>query len=491
MKSFSNSLVSTLAAALLAGCAVGPRYERPEIAVPAGYKEAGQAWKTAEPKDHLPRGPWWEMFGDPVLNGLVAQVEVANQNVRLAYARYTQAQALVQQARAGLLPAVNLSGGTTRGQNATAGGVRTNGPATTDSVSASLGWEADLWGRLRGGVDANTASAEASLADLESSKLSLQAQLVQSYFSLRILDAQIRLFNQTAGDYQKALQLTQNRYTAGVAAKSDVAQAMAQLKSTQAQAIDAGIARAQFEHSIAVLIGKAPAELAIAADGEGAGLAAMLPTIPPGAPAALLERRPDIAAAERRAASASAQIGVARAALFPALTLSASTGFRNSEWAELLTLPNRFWSIGPALAFTLFDGGLKRSQVRQAEAVYDQNVATYRQTVLTAFQDVEDNLVSLRLLADEVLVQDEAVRAAEESLMHALNQYKAGIVSYLNVITAQASALSSRNTALSLLGRRLNSSVGLVKAMGGGFDAKTVAQVELASTTSAVSTSTK
>ena len=397
----------------LAGCATGPAYQRPEVQTTGAYKEAsfdGKLWKAAEPRDHLPRGPWWEMFGDPVLNELAAQVSAGNQNLKLAYAKHAQSQALVQSARAAYFPTFTLGGSETRGQNATAGSVRTTGPTTTDTVQLSANsWELDLWGRLRGGVDANTAAGDAALADIEASRLSLIAQMAQSYFSLRLLDEQIKLLKQTGVDYQKALDLTQNRYVAGVAAKSDVTQALTQLRSTQAQAIDAGIARAQYEHAIAVLTGKVPAEFTLPA----AGVVAKVPDIPLAAPSDLLERRPDIAAAERRTAAANAQIGVARAALFPSLTLSAAVGYRNNEWANLFTLPYRFWSIGPALAFTLFDGGLKRSQISQAEAVYDQNAASYRQTVLTAFQEVEDNLAAVRILAEEVVVQGEAVKAAE------------------------------------------------------------------------------
>ena len=465
-------LLAVVLSLVLGACATGPAYERPGVDTTANYKEAafdGKVWKSAEPRDHLPRGPWWEMFGDPVLNDLALQVSASNQNLKLAYAKYAQSQALVQSARAAYFPSVNLNGGETRGQNATAGGVRTNGPASTDSVSISANnWELDLWGRIRGGVDANAATANAAVADIEASRLSLIAQLAQSYFALRVLDEQVKLLKQTAVDYQKALDLTQNRYVAGVVAKSDVTQALTQLRSTQAQAIDAGIARAQYEHAIAVLIGKVPAEFSLPV----ANVAAKMPNIPLVAPSDLLERRPDIAAAERRTAAANAQIGVARAAVFPALTLSASAGYRNNEWANLFTLPNRFWSIGPALAFTLFDGGLKRSQISQAEAVYDQNAATYRQTVLTGFQEVEDSLAAIRILGEEAVVQDEAVKAAEESLFHVLNQYRAGVVTYLSVITAQSAALSNSRAVLDVLNRRFTASVNLIKALGGGFDVR-------------------
>jgi NodT family efflux transporter outer membrane factor (OMF) lipoprotein len=465
--------VATAFAAIvsLAGCSSAPVYQRPALETGTAFKEAsfdGRAWKTAEPRDHLPRGPWWEIFGDPVLNTLAAQVIVNNQNIKLSAAKYAQALALIQSARAAYFPVVTLSGGETRARNATAG-ISSPAPTTTDSVSASLSnWEIDLWGRIRGGVDANEASAVAALADVESAKLSMTTQMVQAYFSLRLLDEQTKLLTQTAEEYKKALTLTENRYRSGVAAKSDVTQALTQLKSTQAQAIDAGIARAQYAHSIAVLTGKLPSEL----DLPVMALQAKLPEIPLTAPSDLLERRPDIAAAERRVAAANAQIGVATAALFPALTLSSTVGFRNNKWADLLTVPFRFWSIGPALAFTLFDGGAKRAQISQAEAVHEQTAATYRQTVLTAFQAVEDNLASIRILKEEAVVQQEAVRAAEESLFHVLNQYKAGVATYLNVVTAQTAALSNARALLSVQNSQYQASINLVTALGGGFDVK-------------------
>jgi NodT family efflux transporter outer membrane factor (OMF) lipoprotein len=464
-------LATCLPLAVLAGCNALFPYQRPELAVPPTYKEAGPGgavWKIAEPADHLPRGAWWRVFGDPVLDDLAAQVEVGNQSLKSSVAKYAQARALIDAARAAYFPTVNLGGGSTRARNAVAG-INQPAPTTSDSVSASIsGWEIDLWGRVAGTVDANEQSAVASYIDVESLKLSLQTQLVQSYLSLRIADEQIALLSRTVAEYQRALELATNRFKGGVVARSDVSQAEAQLKSTQAQAIDAGIARAQYEHAIAVLVGRAPAELAIAA----APLAAKVPGVPAALPSELLERRPDIAAAERRVAVTAAQIGAARAALFPALTLSTTVGYRQNAWGGLLAVANRFWSVGPAVAFTLFDGGLKRSQVAQAEAVYEQNVATYRQTVLTAFQNVEDNLVALRLLDEEARVQAEAVRAANESLEHALAQYRGGIVSYVNVITAQTAALNNRNAELAVQGRRFTAAVGLIGALGGGFDAQ-------------------
>ena len=470
LRTICKLLAPPLLAALLAACSAGNPYVRPDIAAPIAYKEAGPAgavWKAAQPGDHLPRGAWWKMFGDPLLDDLMAQVEISNQSLKNALAKYAQARALVSAAGAAYFPTVTLGGGTTRSRNAVAG-FNQPAPTTVDSVSASLGnWEIDLWGRIGHAVQANDLAAIASFADIESLKLSLQTQLAQSYLSLRIADEQIALLDRTSAEYRTALELTTNRFKGGVAAKSDVAQAQTQLSATQAQAIDAGIARAQYEHAIAVLIGKAPAELTIAPH----TLAAKLPLIPLTLPSELLERRPDIAAAERRVASAGAQTGAARAALFPALTLSTSLGYRQNAWSGLFAVANRFWSVGPALAFTLFDGGLKRSQVAQAEAVYEQNVATYRQTVLTAFQNVEDNLAAYRLLEQEAAVQAGAVRAANESLEHALAQYRGGIVNYLSVITAQNAATGNRASELAIHGRRYGAAIGLIGALGGGFEA--------------------
>ncbi|HEX4329035.1 MAG TPA: efflux transporter outer membrane subunit [Burkholderiales bacterium] len=459
----------TLATLALAACTTGPAYKRPDVAAPANFKEAnnfdGSAWKTANPSDQLPRGPWWERFNDKDLNALATLVESDNQSLKSYAARYNQAAALVRQARAAYFPTINLNGGTTRSRNGTAG-ITQPAATTTDSVSVSASaWEIDLWGRIRNTVDANELSAQASVADIENIKLSLQAQLVTSYLSLRITDEEANLLTRTVGDYQKALDLTTNRYKAGIAAKLDVSEAEAQLKAAQAQALDIGIARAQFEHAIAVLIGKAPGDFSIAVK----PLVLSMPDIPLTAPSALLERRPDVAAAERRIASANAQVGAAQAALFPELTLAATVGYRANKWANIISLPNRFWSVGPALALTLFDGGLRRGQIAQAEAIYDQNVADYRQAVLTAFQDVEDQLVALRVLEQEAVVQADAVRASNESLMHTIEQYKGGTLSYLNVITAQTTAYTNRRTELDILNRRYTAAVALIKSLGGGF----------------------
>jgi len=450
---------------------VGPNYVRPAVESPPAYKEA-IPWKQAEPRDHEPRGKWWDVFKDPELDLLLAQVEVSNQTIKGAEARVREARALTQSARAALFPLVSANVGATRSGSSRASTnnagntVQLGGVHNNYNVELDVNWEVDLWGRVRRTVEASEASAQASVADLESAKLSAQAQLAEDYFLLRVQDAQIRLLNDTVDAYQRSLQLTRNQYAVGVAARADVAQAETQLKSTQAQAIDAGILRAQLEHAIAVLLGKAPADFSIAAEVTPTEF----PVIPTGLPSELLERRPDIAAAERRAAAANAQIGVAEAAFFPSLTLSATGGFQSSVLSQLFTLPSRYWSIGSALAQVIFDAGLRRAQTDQAIATYDENVANYRQTVLMGFQDVEDNLAALRILEQEAAVQDEAVKSARESLTITLNQYRAGTANYLAVVVAQAIALSNERTALGILGRRLAASVALIKALGGGWN---------------------
>jgi len=450
---------------------VGPNYVRPAVESPPAYKEA-IPWKQAEPRDHEPRGKWWDVFKDPELDLLLAQVEVSNQTIKGAEARVREARALTQSARAALFPLVSANVGATRSGSSRASTnnagntVQLGGVHNNYNVELDVSWEVDLWGRVRRTVEASEASAQASVADLESAKLSAQAQLAEDYFLLRVQDAQIRLLNDTVDAYQRSLQLTRNQYAVGVAARADVAQAETQLKSTQAQAIDAGILRAQLEHAIAVLLGKPPADFSIAAEVTPTEF----PVIPTGLPSELLERRPDIAAAERRAAAANAQIGVAEAAFFPSLTLSATGGFQSSVLSQLFTLPSRYWSIGSALAQVIFDAGLRRAQTDQAIATYDENVANYRQTVLMGFQDVEDNLAALRILEQEAAVQDEAVKSARESLTITLNQYRAGTANYLAVVVAQAIALSNERTALGILGRRLVASVALIKALGGGWN---------------------
>lgn len=458
-----------VAAATLAGCKAGPEYVRPAVEVPEAYKE-GFAWQKAQPRDHVARGNWWAAFGNAELDQLLAQVTVTNQTLIASEAQYRQAVALAEQARSAFFPTVTAGLQETRSRPSGTTGPVTGISTTKRTVFAapiSFSWEADLWGRIRRSAEAGDANAQASAADLENARLSVQAQLAQNYFLLRALDAQKQLLDSTVEGYAKSLEMTNNRYKVGVVARIDVAQAETQLKSTQAQSLDLGVQRAQLEHSIAVLLGRPPAGFSLAA----ARLVATPPAVPASLPADLLERRPDIAAAERRVSAANAQIGVAEAAWFPAATLSASYGFQTATAAQLFTLPSRFWSIGPALAMTVFDGGRRRAVNDQARAAYDASVANYRQTVLTGFQEVEDSLAALRILEEEARVQAEASAAAQQVLEYSLNQYKAGITTYLQVVTAQATALANQRAVADLLARRMTASVQLVKALGGGWDA--------------------
>ena len=457
-------ILLTLILSVLTGCSVGPDYRRPDVAVPADFKEL-KGWREAQPRDQEISTKWWEVFDDAVLNELEEQVNVSNQNIALAESQYRQALAQVQLARANYFPTLGAGASYTRsGSTDTGGNFNT---ADQHQVALNASWELDIWGKVRRQVEAGTAGAEASLADLRAMRLSMQAELALNYFQLRNLDAQKKNLDDTVEAYNKALELTQNRYKAGVAAKSDVAAAQTQLKTTQAQAIDVGVQRAQLEHAIALLMGKSPADFSLVYDEF------KLPQIkiPVGIPSELLERRPDIAAAERRMAAANAQIGVAKAAYYPALTLSGSMGYQSAALASLFTAPNFFWAIGPiALAATLFDGGARQAQTKQAMAAYDGTVASYRQTVLTGFQEVEDNLAALRILDEEAGMQEEAVSSARESLALTMNQYKAGIINYLNVVTAQAIALANERTAISISGQRLKAAALLVKALGGGWN---------------------
>ena len=456
--------------AALTACTAGPNYVRPAVETPAAFKEQGN-WKQAEPRELEARGKWWEMYQDPLLSSLQEQVSVSNQNLARAEAQYRQALALAQSARAGYFPTVTggLSDTRSRASSTTVAQPSatpvSRGVVTGHSLPFQASWAPDVWGNISRAVEASDASVKASAADLEAARLAAQAALAQSYFQLRALDAQQMLLEETVAAYDKSLKLVQNQYAAGIVAKADVVQATTQIKTARAQAIDLGVQRAVLEHAIALLVGKPPSALSIPRQ----ALATALPPIPDAVPSALLERRPDIAAAERRMAQANAQIGVAKAAFFPALTLSASAGYQSATMGDWLTMPSRFWSLGPAFAMNLFDGGLRRAQTAQAVAAYDANVASYRQTVLAAFQQVEDNLAALRILGEEAEVQGEAVKSAEESLALALNQYKAGTVSYLNVVVAQATALANQRTAVDLRSRRMSASVQLITALGGSW----------------------
>jgi NodT family efflux transporter outer membrane factor (OMF) lipoprotein len=456
-----NKHVSRFILFFLASCAVGPDYKKPDMQIPATYKEAAN-WKQATPQDDAIRGKWWEIFGDAELNKLVEQVNISNQNIKTAEAQLRQARSSSDAARSAFFPSVSA------GASADKSSSRSNPSKNSNSYSASLDaiWELDVWGRIRRESESSEALAQASEADLQSVRLIAQSELVRNYFQLRLVDAQKKLLDDAVANYERSLKMTQNQYKVGVAARSDVIQAQTQLDSTKTQAMDTGVARAQLEHAIAILIGKAPADFSLAASDS----IPSLPDIPLSVPSKLLERRPDIAAAERRVAAANAQIGVAEAAFFPDLTLSATGGYQSSAISKLFSLPNRFWSVGPALAANLFNGGFNIAQLTGAEAAYDASVAQYRQTVLTAFQEVEDNLSALRILQEEAKTQASAVASARQALQIAQNQYKAGTISYLNVVVVQATALSNERSLIDIKNRQLASSVALIRALGGGWE---------------------
>jgi len=451
---------------LFSGCTVGPDYVRPATVAPEAYKEMS-GWKVAEPRAEIARGAWWEIYDDPQLNTLEDQVNISNQDIAVAEAQFREARALVQAARAGYFPtaATGVAYTHSRG-SANVGPARS--PAETISdylLSGNVSWELDLWGRIRRTVESSRASAQASAADLEGIRLSAQAELAQDYFQLCALDAQKELLQQTVAAYERLLVLTKNRYARGVASRADVLQAETQLKSTQAQALDLGVQRAQLEHAVAVLVGKPPSVFAIPVT----PLAKTPPPVPVAVPSELLERRPDIAAAERRVAAANAQIGVAVAAFYPTVTLSGLGGFQSSHRDNWLIWPSRVWAVGGALSETVFDGGLRRAQTDQAWAAYEATVASYRGTVLTGFQEVEDNLAALRILEEEARVQDEAVQAAQQSVTVSTNQYKAGIVDHLALLVVETIALNNERTAIDIRGRRMTACVLLIKALGGGW----------------------
>ncbi|OZI62539.1 efflux transporter outer membrane subunit [Bordetella genomosp. 11] len=460
----------------LGACAVGPDYVRPAMDVGTQFKEGQDdtpGWKPARPNELADRGAWWQVYQDPVLDDLMRRLDAANLDIAQAEANYRQAQALVRGARSAFFPTVGVGAGVTRSGGGTGASSGNGTVGNTYSLSGTVSWEADLWGSVRRSVEASQAGAQASAADLAAARLSAQSTLAQDYFQLRVLDEQERLLRETVETNERSLQLTINRYNAGVAAKSDVAVARTQLENTRAQWVDLEWQRGQFEHAIAVLIGEPPSRFSIAA----APFTQKVPAIPVGLPSQLLERRPDVAGAERRTAQANAQIGVAQAAWFPDLTLSADGGFRSGQFAQWLTAPARFWSIGPALAQTLFDGGLRASQVESARAAYDSQAAAYRQVVLGALREVEDTMIQLRVYDREQQVQRRALEAARESLELTRNQYKEGIVDYLSVAVLENTALSSERQAISLMGNRLVASVQLIAALGGGWDGNVNAPV--------------
>lgn len=462
----------------LSGCTVGPKYVRPSAQAPAAFKELTPAdfsvtdgWKVAQPQDNVIRDKWWEVFGDPQLNALEEQVNVSNQNIASAAASFLAARTLIRQARARYYPTVSVTPSITNQRQPVLGGFPIQAFQITSFTDYSLpfdaSWVPDFWGRVRNTVNANTFAAQASAADLENVRLTAQVEVAVDYYDLRAQDALKQLFDATVVAYKDSLDLTQLQFNAGIASDEAVAQAETQLEATEAQDTNLGILRAQLEHAIAMLVGQPASTFSLPV----AALEAHPPAIPFGVPSELLERRPDIAAAERVVAQANAQIGVAVAAFYPNVTLSASAGFAAASPANWFTWPARLWSVGPALSETIFDAGLRRATVQQFQATYNQTVANYRETVLTAFQQVEDNLATLRILSQEILQQDAAVASAQRNLEVANNRYRAGIDPYLNVITAQTTLLSNQQTAVNLRRQQMTSGVQLIEALGGGWDA--------------------
>jgi NodT family efflux transporter outer membrane factor (OMF) lipoprotein len=499
MTTFYRRARTCLVAALclLAGCLVGPKYHRPSVQTPGAYKELPPAdlintdgWKVAQPKDDALRGKWWEIFNEPELDSLEEKVNVSNQTIASAAANFLAARALVKEARSQYFPTVTtnpaitwqrpsatLSSGGTGGSAASGSGSGTGTGTGTASSAKGIStdytlpfdatWQPDLFGRIRNTVRSAAYGAQASAADLENTRLTIQADVASDYFQLRGQDALKQLLDSTVVAFQQSLDLTRALYDTGIDSEEDVAQAETQLESTKAQDAALGIQRAQFEHALAMLIGQPASTFSISVE----PLKTSPPAIPFGVPSQLLERRPDIAAAERLVAQANAQIGIARAAYFPTVTLSAAAGFESTTIANWFTWPSRFFAAGPAAAETLFDAGLRRATVMQFRAQYDETVANYRQAVLTAFQQVEDNLASLRILSVEIRDQDAAVKSAERTLALATERYKLGIDPYLNVITAQTALLSNQEAAVNLRIQQMTASGGLIKALGGGWDA--------------------
>jgi NodT family efflux transporter outer membrane factor (OMF) lipoprotein len=461
-----------LAILQLTGCAVGPKYHAPVVQAPPAYKEVGD-WKPAQPNDQNLGGEWWTIFQDPQLNELEQQINVGNQNLKAAEAQFQQARAVLRYYRADYYPTVTTAPPATRTR------ISANSPTSSllhgvtynDYVLPfDVSYQADVWGRVRKNVESYREQAQASAADLATVNLSLHADLAIDYFQARSLDAEEQLLNSTVKQYEQALQLNESRFEGGIGSEVEVEQAKTQLQTTRAQAIDVGVLRAQYEHAVAILIGKPPAEFSL----PPLPLTAPPPHVPVALPSELLERRPDIAAAERRVASANAQIGVAKSAYYPLISLGASAGFESSAITTLINGPSGLWSLGLSAVETVFDGGRRRSLNDQARAAYDYQVAAYRENVLTGFQQVEDNLAAVRILENEAKVQDEAVAAAQRSLDLSTIRYKGGVTSYLEVITAQSAALADEVTAVNILGRRMANTVLLIQALGGGWDSSSL-----------------
>ena len=449
-----------------AGCAVGPHYKRPTAAVPPAFKEQppvnfkeaeAAGWKQSQPGDAYSKGRWWELYNDAALNALEEQVGVSNQNVLEAEAQYRQARAAVSVARAAVLPVV------TADPAAAVGGP---GDRKSFSLPFNVAWEPDLWGNIRRGVTASAATAQSLAASVGNARLLYQAELAQDYFGLHGNDTEAELLTRTEASYKEYLTLTQNRFSAGIASDLDVAQAETQLYFVQSQLMDLGVERAALEHGIAILTGKAPAELGI----PPVTLTAAPPPVPLGVPSELLERRPDIAAAERQVAAANEQIGIAIAAFYPTLTLSATGGVQSSALKNLLDWPSRFWSVGPSISETVYDGGLRRATVNQYIATYNANVAAYRQSVLVAFEQVEDSLAAVRILSQQILRQQEAVNSSQTFLRLESTRYESGIDPYIDVVTAQTTLLSNRQMLTNMQVQEMTASIQLIEALGGGWD---------------------
>jgi NodT family efflux transporter outer membrane factor (OMF) lipoprotein len=462
---------------LLSSCRIGPDYKRPPAPTPSAYKELpptnspqASEWAPAQPNDVVTRGKWWEIYNDPELNALEEQVSISNQNLMAAEAQFREARFAVKIARSNLYPTISGAPSIVNSRSAITGAAILH---TTYDLPVDVSYQADIWGSIRRSIQASAEAAQISAAELENARLSYQAELAQDYFELRGTDGEKHLLDTTVKSYQDYLQLTQDRFNSGVASGADVAQAQTQLNTARAQLIDYDVARAQYEHAIAVLTGKPPTELSI----SYSPIKITPPPVPVGVPSTLLERRPDIAAAERQMAAANEQIGIAQAAYYPTLSISAAGGLESTAFLKWVSWPSRFWSVGPELAETIFDAGKRRATVNQNLAAYDATVANYRQSVLTAFQQVEDNLAALRVLENEAQAEDAAVQAAQSALDISTYQYKAGVVNYLTVITEQAILLQDQVQALNILTRRMSSSVLLVEALGGGWDASKLPSV--------------
>ena len=466
--------IAIVGAMLGAGCSVGPKYKVPAAPVTPAWKEAPpetfketQGWKTAQPADAKLRSDWWAIFGDPELNSLESQVDVSNQNLKIAEARFREARALIQLNRSSLFPTVTAGVGIQSGygtRNSTLSDAKRR--YTSFVLPVDLSYEVDAWGRVRHSVEAAREEAQATAADLETIRLSIHTELARDYFAMRSADAQKKLLDETVVAFEKALQLNRNRFEGGAASGSEVAQAETQLRAAQTQAIETGIQRTQFEHAIAVLIGKAPAEVSLSVR----PLTGEPPLIPGALPSELLERRPDIAAAERRMAEANEVIGIARAAFFPSIFLGATAGFQSGSITDWLTWPNRLWAVGPSVLQTVFDAGRRRANTEAVTANYDALVASYREAALRAFQEVEDNLAALRILEEETKTQRAAVEAARRSVQISTNRYTGGLVTYLEVATTQTIALENERLAVDIERRRMDASVLLIKALGGGWE---------------------